>query len=744
MLTKAVCNYLNSDTNYPFIIASSGNDYSKAKADLIHLDFHISSLSSFCWGYDKPPNLDDLLNNIKDIGSTKKTTIIGLGEYLGLCGNEIIEKTLSRLKDYNIGKAKAVFLFRGINSHIAKLKADPRIDKRRIFINDNAPFELNITCVSHSVEIEALNGIKSLLEKIEGDEYENLIVKTQMDLNNAIFNVSRITNSYNGIKYLLVDFNLPYNLGTDLQWSELLKKINLSGGSLELIFEKSGLSGNLETDLYNKITGFEFKNWLYFIALKYNSKMLTNEYLKHVIDITESFDNFKCNLINAIIEIPYTDSQFPIYYSNRKSLMEKFKESDIAGFVVNNRKYLDESIYKLTDNTLTEKEEIVAWIASKGSIPPIENIYPAITSYLDDYVFNCGDLSAMLTEYFRLYKYQKVINIIEPIFLKKVEELALTRDYNRLRTRDETLDNINKEGTYLCWLDALGVEFLPYIINLSKKRGLYVSISVARAELPTTTSINRGFYDNWHGKKEKVSELDEIKHKESGGYNFEDNTFPIHLAKELDVIEKVLDKAATELAKKNFKRYLIVSDHGASRLAVLHRKEEKYETETEGKHSGRCCKKFEPYDLPFAAEENGYLVLADYGRFKGSRRANVEVHGGASLEEVLVPIIELTLKDKNITVEMVEESVTVDYRTFMKITLYFNYPSLKNITAVLNGKRYFTTAISDNHFTVAFPDIKRAGSYNAEIYCGDNLIDKITIKAHSKSGKIDDRFDDLF
>ena len=62
---------------------------------------------------------------------------------------------------------------------------------------------------------------------------------------------------------------------------------------------------------------------------------------------------------------------------------------------------------------------------------------------------------------------------------------------------------------------------------------------------------------------------------------------------------------------------MIVSDHGASRLAVLHRKEEKYDTDTTGEHSGRCCKLFQPYDLPFAAEENGYLILADYGRFQG-------------------------------------------------------------------------------------------------------------------------------
>ncbi len=58
------------------------------------------------------------------------------------------------------------------------------------------------------------------------------------------------------------------------------------------------------------------------------------------------------------------------------------------------------------------------------------------------------------------------------------------------------------------------------------------------------------------------------------------------------------------------------------------------------------------YRLP--QKKNGYIVLADYGRFKGSRAANVEVHGGASLEEVVVPVITLSLKDSSIEIKVVD------------------------------------------------------------------------------------------
>jgi hypothetical protein len=361
------------------------------------------------------------------------------------------------------------------------------------------------------------------------------------------------------------------------------------------------------------------------------------------------------------------------------------------------------------------------------------------------YVFKCPELADLLTDYFEAYKKQKLSNSLEPEFLNKVDELAHSpRKFNRLPTRNEIIDGLDKTDAYLYWLDALGVEYLAFIEALVRKRGLSVRVNIARAELPTITSINRDFYDAWPSdKKEKNDELDEIKHSDSGGYNFENNALPIYLAKELEIITGVIDKAATELALRHYKRFLITSDHGASRLAVLRRKEEKYETDTKGEHSGRCCKLFEPYDLPFATEENGYLVLADYGRFKGSRAANVEVHGGASLEEVVVPIIEVTLKDSNMTVELVENTVIVDSRTGAEITLFLNSP-LKNVSVILNGKRYPATSLDSNHYKVGLPNMKRAGDYLADVYSGDDLIGKILIKAQGKSGKVNDAFDDLF
>ena len=746
MQIDSIKKYLTSSVKTPYFLFISDGHYKTAIDELSLLGLDFVQMSGFCGGDDKLPDVDGLLTYIEaaDVNAkSKKFVVTGLGEYLALRGPSEAARTLSRLKDLNVGGAKVVFLLRGLASQIAGLQADPRFDDRRFSVVNKAECDLSITHIAPSVGLSALSGFKALLAELETGQCGNVVVNTAINLDKAIFTVHQISNAYDGIKFSIRGFDLARSCGSDTRWKELLAELNLNNGSLDEVFKKHGLSNNLESNFYTRIAGNDYRNWLYFIRLKSKVGTLQNGYLRFVLDKTNRFEDFVSNTLNAIIEIPHTDKRFSSFYQERKDLVKMFPESDIANFVVNNRKVISESIYKLTDSKRVEREEIITWLSKNGLIPELDGIYPALAAYLKKYIFKSSELADLLTEYFEAYKRQKLSNELETDFLEKVDQLALTRKFNRLPTRNEIMDNMGENGTFLYWLDALGVEYLSLIEDLVQKRGLSIRVHIVRAELPTITSINRDFFDAWQGRKEKNNELDNTKHNDAGGYNFTNNELPIHLAKELEIIVEMVERAATELASRNYKRFLIVSDHGASRLAVLRRKEEKYDTDTIGEHSGRCCKLFQPYDLPFAAEENGYLVLADYGRFKGSRAANVEVHGGASLEEVVVPIIELSLKDESITVKLVDDVVTVDFRAGIEINLFFNSP-VQDVSVVLNGKPYSASPIDANHYSVKLPDTKRAGEYPADVYAGDNLIGKVMIKAQGKSGKVNDAFDDLF
>lgn len=365
-------------------------------------------------------------------------------------------------------------------------------------------------------------------------------------------------------------------------------------------------------------------------------------------------------------------------------------------------------------------------------------------------MFDCGGLSDELTKYFKQYRLMKVTNQITPEFLAQVEQNAQRLPYTHLETRDSAILRIpDKKDAFLYWIDALGVEYLSYIAILAKKKGLSIHVDIAYVELPTITSINKGFFEKWAGsKKEKEPRLDEIKHKEEGGYIYKPGQAPVHLASELEVIRKAVDRAATELAMHTCKTFVIASDHGASRLAVIHHQEEKYDTDTKGEHSGRCCKEFADADLPQAICENGYLVLADYGRFKNSRAANVEVHGGASLEEVIVPIITLSLKKQcDLIIKLINaDAVYCDRRLGTTIQLYISdADNTQSISVVIDEKRYAAKGSDKTHYEVNLYDMRRAKkNVSAAIYDGDDLIGTVHFDIKGKMATVSNDFDDLF
>ena len=123
--------------------------------------------------------------------------------------------------------------------------------------------------------------------------------------------------------------------------------------------------------------------------------------------------------------------------------------------------------------------------------------------------------------------------------------------------------------------------------------------------------------------------------------------------------------------------------------------------------------------IPCAAYEDGYSILANYERFKGGRKANVEVHGGASLEEVLVPIIVLSKKPDNLEICFVDATVELVPRVIPELTLYSNVP-LQKPRICVNGRFYEGKFIADKkHAKFSLPEIKRKGTYSADIYDGE-------------------------
>ena len=719
MNMKALDDYFDSKIHKPFYMAVGDKEYGEINDRLKKRTVSIIRVSDCCKTEDKKPDMDAFREKLEtaDVSCNyNNVVVLGLGEYLALEGDKKARDFLTELANYNLGGAQVVLLLRCVSSQVRSLvKNDKRlIESGRVAFGDDLSTSVCFKFSDPGLGIYMINGIKNVLHTLEDGATGKIYANTIIPFQDSVLPVQRVKDFYEAIAKSIDMDAIPKECGTENMWERFLGELRKNNFETARVFEKHDIQNFQDSELYSMLYGDEYKSWLFYISLMMRKKELEGSYLGYVLSVSNGLDSFKRNIMNAIIGVSHLDSRFAGFYSERKRLLSHYPEPEMASFIAENRVNAEESIYKLTDNTMVERQEVITWIASYGIPNNLSKIYPALSCYMEEYSFRDRNLdsrlAARLTAYFNAYKQLKLKNTLTDEFLQEVDELALERIYNRLPKRDELVKEAYSESTQLFWIDALGAEYLSYIVALARKRGLNISISIGRAELPTITCENNGFFKNWpeQSRHPKEDELDEIKHKEKGEYYYScDNPYPIHLAKELQIIERVVNETATTLGLRKYDRVVIASDHGASRLAVLRKKEEKYETDTQGQHSGRCCRFFPGCDLPFAIneEEKGYIVLADYGRFKGSRAANVEVHGGASLEEVVVPIITLSLKDSSIEIKVIDEDqIKADYKTGIRFVLYVNKSIKSALTVGYGSKQYLSSRLDDNHYSISISE----------------------------------------
>ena len=343
------------------------------------------------------------------------------------------------------------------------------------------------------------------------------------------------------------------------------------------------------------------KKWLYYIALAILGAK-KNSYLTHAIATSTNYKDIPRALFRSILTLDRKDEDFLKYYEERKDILKSYKSflNEAVDFckVVSSKQ--EDAIYYLTDLTKPEKEKVIDWLDRYGNkystaelINILNVVFPDIAAYLSTYRFK----KDLLNTYFEQYKYQKVINKILPSFEVIVEEQALELDFvSVLQPRTQIFDKVDLNGAHAYFFDALGVEYLGYIQTKCNEYGLSVNITCGRSELPSLTCYNKDFLQVCQEKGCPISdikELDEIKHHGEDSFDYEKMKTPIYIIRELEIIDNLLKKIQVAILNGQYEKAVIVSDHGASRLAVLHETENIWQMETSGVHSGRCCPKNE-------------------------------------------------------------------------------------------------------------------------------------------------------
>ena len=290
--------------------------------------------------------------------------------------------------------------------------------------------------------------------------------------------------------------------------------------------------------------------------------------------------------------------------------------------------------------TLSEQCLMVEWVGQgKVEKNDIKNLFPELYAYLLPSSIKTGKGNGWTNEYFQEYCLSKVGNQETGSLAKKLKELNGSQvSFETWRDGFKTVKTLmhNRQDIDIYyWIDGLGVDWIPFmtqVIDKHKADGVFLNeIYVAASELPTVTSVNKTKLDELaNGKLEKIGDVDKFAHTQK--------TYPAYLVEEFRIVEDAISKV---LSLYNGKKIAFVSDHGISYMAQFGAGLNLAGVETD--HAGRCG-----HWLKGSAQtDNNYIVLDDGQTLCSLNNNSLSAktpmgqgaHGGATPEEVLVPII---------------------------------------------------------------------------------------------------------
>jgi len=374
----------------------------------------------------------------------------------------------------------------------------------------------------------------------------------------------------------------------------------------------------------------------------------SNSYLAKVLSDNITSDCFlRCYVYSAAIEF-INDENTETYAKERVAAIKELGDETVSlinEFISAVKLQSDNTVaHWLNCGTKAENIEIVRRVAKSDltvGLPQLwRNSYPLLADYLtDEYDYSNSDMNA----YFRDYRRLKIADTVSEEFVKRAYDFVLP---NSFILRDSVIQELSVDtSTALLVVDGMGAEYYPLLLSLAKRHSLNVeSAIIAAVRLPSSTEHNKIAWNN-DQLLDHIHGIDNVSH--SGAEKFEPNTPEQNIVATLSKFETVIKSIADALIK--YKRVVVTADHGSSRLAVIAHEAELNRT-LPWKGEPMSCRysiapmnekrppEVEPY---YDADKNiTYWVVRGYNRLP--KKGTMSVHGGATLEERLVPIVVFT------------------------------------------------------------------------------------------------------
>ena len=655
-------------------------------------------LSKFCEGMDTTPNINRMCAALK---RTHEAQFISpLSELLRIMPEQA-EQTIIRIikTDYqnnDNGRLRFYFLMYRMKSLLSALPLDdPRAKDCVALVETNEESDYKLTIIQKDLDVKLtgneIDGFKNYLQYWEANPDKPLILHTNnamhFERNHFFDDVRVIVTSYDLIKY---QYGLPSGvreeLGNEDNWNDLLKAIVKEGSFEEACC--SLLSINKYTVvLFERWSSFNaFQKWLLWLWARQQS---AESYDIMASQAAQKFSEYLDELYCLIVKFIH-DDRFVKAYKERKQILSFMKAVPTERFWKRIAS-LDkaEALSCLTCLSDIEQKSIFEIIADfdyqdrNRILPGLKIIYPQLYYYLNnDEQPNIANLLPEHEQYFNEYKWLKATDTISEGFVSKVKRIAEEKGTSvfQMQARNTCVTQHYDEHTAILFVDGLGIEYVDYLAHIFgdlDEKQYAIIFEAGYCSLPSITEINKDFLTNRNTIEPPVRELDELKHS--------NNVHPESLIKQLRILDDIKNRVLGLLIGDT-RRIIIASDHGTSRMAVKVRNsvfDEVYPKPEKASvyKYGRFCEEIEDEaKYPTAIHYNEKLVFADYSRFIQNGAPIDEIHGGASLEEWLVPIITVER-----TIDRKSEPVEVEPK-FLKCKPEIG-TKLVNVSFTISGKQ---------------------------------------------------------
>lgn len=703
-------------------------------------------LSSFAKG-DNYPSWTQCLGEIKNKQNT--TLVCGFSQHMGILPerdwSNILSEILQIVPSSSVPHG-IIFLFYGMKYYLEQMvRNDIRLKEKIFFLNneqeDHPPSTIFIPVTLRLGSSESvIEGYANYLFEAEENPATPKIIQTGFvspTYPSLPYQIKCLSSAYAYLIERKELKNIPESSGEKTDWEKLLRNCDNKTVPDYLSKISAGKSINDLFSLFGNESD-KHKKWHLWLEMKHcvSSSSLSQksekDYLTHVLSKSNSPEDFIKSYFDEIMTILHDDSIYKPWYSERKIGLAKTlsnEKSIFSEFIVK-VSLIEDMIYYLTDIEVKEKELLIKYLSKVDDIDfkilsILELVYPDLASYLKNYTFDSTVANAELfTKYFQEYKIQKVTNTLRPDFLTWVDNLAEvnSRPYYRLPTRSAILDTLDlKESCVYVFIDCLGAEFLRFIQDYFEKAELSCYIYPAVANVPTKTEFNTEFKGEYAPLHEK-HEIDKIIHDGIETSSLDKEKLPYYIIEELEQLKKYLEDILYLAAE--YQKVIVLSDHGSSRLCVLNyinRYNETIKVKAKSVKTRYCLSPEEKLSDPHLFVQSDHYAWANYNRFSISGGPLWEIHGGATIEEIVIPIIEISRHKGNYTVNC--QTPLVKPKPLQPPTIIFYLtPNARGIKLEIEGTMYECESQNDTDWLCNLHEDFKAGTYSANVKLLGNKI----------------------